>query len=444
MTEKFQAPSVLSRGGDSEPIIHIPEDAKFECHHCGTCCQIFQRIPIEQHRLRHLGTKKRFLETLAELGVDPARVFKEEAGEAVVARKSCGACIFWDAEKLCLIHRIAGEEWKPQVCRDFPYIFRETPDGVYVGLSFACPSVRAKLGQPLAQAKERLAVHALQAARRDSVSGEVRFDERFSVPWEGYVAIERSFRALLQRQDLPLAQRLTACHVLLGLLRIWFQTKYPLSPTLGDVVQVRDQDVLDFLSAVARNNYQEPLRIAARPRGNLVVRRTFFALVLGCAASMWRTGRPVQATWGILRNYLSALVGAGRLELPPLAQKFNFRVLDVNLESLSPASMRLLEDFIDMCLFRKDLAVESGGIRKGLDLLLLQIALAPIYAHALAQITSQAELETISEALGHVEVYFGHHSELFAVIEGFPKLATVLDSFFARKNYPDIILGRVK
>src|SRR5690349_5240839 len=72
--------------------------------------------------------------------------FALDSGERVTfARRPDGACVFLADGERCSIHRRWGADAKPQVCREFPYSFVDTPDGVAVGLSFACTAVRGHM-----------------------------------------------------------------------------------------------------------------------------------------------------------------------------------------------------------------------------------------------------------------------------------------------------------
>lgn len=103
------------------------------------------------------------------------------------------------------------------MCREFPYSFVETPDGVAVGLSFACTAVRAHHGRPLADQ---------QAEIRDILAGSTRVRRlpdplvlyaSLEVTWAQYRAIEAALLALLAHDECTLPRALLAGSVLISL-----------------------------------------------------------------------------------------------------------------------------------------------------------------------------------------------------------------------------------
>lgn len=66
-----------------------------------------------------------------------------------------GACVFLEGND-CSLHAHSGAEIKPRACRQFPFFFKVTPDGVFVGLSFRCTAVLAAHGRPLEAHREHL------------------------------------------------------------------------------------------------------------------------------------------------------------------------------------------------------------------------------------------------------------------------------------------------
>ncbi|MCX7626398.1 MAG: YkgJ family cysteine cluster protein [Candidatus Sumerlaeaceae bacterium] len=430
----------------SEPLrVVVPPNARFTCHSCGLCCRVFPRIVVDPTRVEHITQNLAALGEFLDqplLATDTIRA--EENGEYVLGRQENGACVFLSRENKCAIHAVLGEFWKPQTCRDFPFVFRQAHAEVFVGLSFACPTVRHNEGELLETSRAALGKQSSQAFRCDKISRDVTFDSRYCLSWESYLEVEQALRDILEEKSVELPTRLVAMHVLLGMLRLWLEARCPPKVEAGVPQMTKDNDVSAFIEANRRTNFREPFRIAQSKRGQPSVRRTFLSLVLGCAASMWKHGKPLEASLGILRNYIAALCRLGSLEIPPLPGRYPRSVLDHTLDFANQQSQELIWRYAAHCLWRKDLAVGVHGVRRAFELLLLRIGLLPVYAGALKSAQRVPEDDALSQSVGLVEIYFGHHSDLFFVIDATPRLATVLDSFFVRKNYPDIILGRVK
>jgi len=49
-----------------------------------------------------------------------------------------GRCVFLGEDKLCIIHKHKGSQQKPTICRQFPYTFTKTPQGIDVSFSTEC------------------------------------------------------------------------------------------------------------------------------------------------------------------------------------------------------------------------------------------------------------------------------------------------------------------
>lgn len=439
------------RPGVTPDRVRLPPEVKYSCHHCGVCCSLFPKISVDrswretlrQYSIDSFAHAKGCVASLEEALVpDP-----EDDSSLVLRRRQDGACVFLTEDRMCELHVVAGGEAKPQVCRDFPYIFRASPGGVFVGLSFACPSVRNNLGESLAGREAALAEHARRAKVVDGVTDRLRFDGSYELDWESYELLEHSLDAVVARNDGDLLHRLTACHVLLGMFRLWLDSRVGRESDLLTRRCVPSREVEEFFLANEARDFAEPLRIARRPRGQRSVRRGLVGLVTACAAAMWRTGHPSGAAFGLIRNYLSGLFGLGRMAVPPLPAEISPRLIDAQSGALgNEFAEDLLTRYVRMALFRKDLAVAVGGVQRGWDQVLMQVGLVRIYAQAVAwcQRRSVPCDEDWSLALQYVETYYGHHSRLFEVLESVPRLAMIFDSLMGRKNYPDVILGRMQ
>jgi len=431
--------------------IFVPK-ASFTCHQCGLCCRVFPSIEID-HATKTLY--QRLLET-SDVGTENTLqkhiqlALSNCAGDqqCVLPRKNDGSCIFLSTDNTCHLHASLGTEYKPQLCRDFPFIFRCTPGGIYIGLSFTCPSVVAEKGEPLVEKIECLETAAQQAFRVDRISERIDFDDRYRISWQGYQLIEEGLSNITEQNSVSLYERLSAGFVYLNMLRTWLDTACHdvLKPL--EQYDVPDELVERYTSFHKERKFTEIFRIAQKRRGTRIPQRVFLSLITGCAATMWKTGQPVRAGWGFLRQYVAAMIGLGTQELPPLSSRIPYHVLykDDTERNLSPEVSSMVLNYVSMCLFRKDLPTCPQGILRGWALVILLVKLSEIYAHALSYVARSPLAETThwADALSLVETYYGHHSKLFSLLSQSPRLSMILDSFFLRKNYSDTILGRLK
>ena len=54
------------------------------------------------------------------------------------------------------MHKSHGYDFKPRVCRAYPFQPVRTPGGLFVGLSFACESVLADSGRAIAEQADEI------------------------------------------------------------------------------------------------------------------------------------------------------------------------------------------------------------------------------------------------------------------------------------------------
>lgn len=131
----------------------------------------------------------------------------ERLGERVVlGHKGDGSCVFLREDQLCQVHAEAGLEAKPLQCQQFPFIPVNTPDGVFVGLSFLCTAVQREHGRPAVEHREQVeSLVTRLAAKIGGLSPEelrerpacITLAEGRTLDWPGYLAVEAQVQAAL-------------------------------------------------------------------------------------------------------------------------------------------------------------------------------------------------------------------------------------------------------
>lgn len=115
---------------------HFAAGQNFECSQCARCCRGW-RISVDAQTAKNLQTS-------------PLRQRLEEKNGRTYARKdSQDICTFLTPDQRCQIHAELGAAAKPRGCRQFPFRLTNTPDGIFVGTSFSCPSIQNNQGGPL-------------------------------------------------------------------------------------------------------------------------------------------------------------------------------------------------------------------------------------------------------------------------------------------------------
>ena len=131
--------------------LHLPADQNYDCVQCGRSCQAGWDIAVEEPIRRQLEGHPLTLRVIQQHG---AALVEKKTGTVLNMTPACG---YLEPDLLCGIHRHIGVEAKPNICRLFPYILSQTPEGTYVGVSYSCTAARQNLGRPLAVQGEEVA-----------------------------------------------------------------------------------------------------------------------------------------------------------------------------------------------------------------------------------------------------------------------------------------------
>lgn len=159
----------------------IPEDSYFECTECGLCCGPFRNSSVSLKTSRELMQS----ELGQRSGYLPVKILDD--GSLSTADRADGGCRFLTEEKKCELHETP---YKPRSCRQYPFIMRETPEGIVVGLSYSCPSVQANKGKPLEHYRAQL--EAIVREKQPNVMPKlVSISWGQGVSWEVYSQLEK-------------------------------------------------------------------------------------------------------------------------------------------------------------------------------------------------------------------------------------------------------------
>lgn len=125
-----------------EAPLHFPGGLQHGCVACGACCHGTDVGPLKPDDIAkvqeidwspHLPGDVDREDWLAEVETPDGRT-------VTLMGMRHGRCVFLDDDKLCVIHKVAGADQKPTICRQFPYTFTRTPDGIDVSFSMECRS----------------------------------------------------------------------------------------------------------------------------------------------------------------------------------------------------------------------------------------------------------------------------------------------------------------
>ena len=192
----------------------LAKGLRFSCKTCGDCCRSTPVLLTPEEVVRY--DARDWSEVLGHPMVsvhDPGRAAGVQ-GE-YLRRKADGTCLFLGDDSRCLIHARLGEQEKPLTCRLFPFRFVPAPAGgaPIVAAQFACSSVAAGEGEPLASRRRALdELHQEVARLRPDASpaAVVPFDRRRGLAPEAVEALLDAMVKELEDSDRPFPDRFLA------------------------------------------------------------------------------------------------------------------------------------------------------------------------------------------------------------------------------------------
>lgn len=420
---------------------HLPQGMAYTCHNSGVCCHVFDSIPVDEAARNAIaGLDRGRLNQLAGNETDLAVTMESSESQGpVLARKACGSCVMLTQDHLCAIHKVLSEEAKPQACQDFPWRYVETPGGVYVGLSFVCPSVRGNRGQLVAEQEDSLRLKYSRAASVREAPEEIMLNSHRALSWEDYLAFEQGLLDLMSLEDEPISVRLIACCMLPGFVD---QTL-----AMAGAEDMTRMGVVDIISALRTRGYDHLLKLGRKNarRQSPRPRRMFLGMLASFANTLQRRekqGRFLTVT-GVIAQYARSAIGLGTIRLAPVDKPVSAQTLDeARLPESGPVA-ELITRYITHCIERKDLVL-YGDVNRRLRMLAVSAALIAWYAAALDR---QGETgpenertgDSWEEAVSIVERLYGFHSTFFRFFERNKAFADIVDSFLLKPAFPYVL-----
>jgi hypothetical protein len=120
----------------------------YDCVRCGRGCREQWRIYADAHTEERIATSELAARRMEETGESSVFDRHPENGSPTMKRHQ-GACIFLQEDNSCGVHAKLGVNAKPVVCRMFPFLPVNTPDGIFVGITFYCTAAKRNQGRPM-------------------------------------------------------------------------------------------------------------------------------------------------------------------------------------------------------------------------------------------------------------------------------------------------------
>jgi Fe-S-cluster containining protein len=410
----------------------LPTDVVFTCQQSGACCRNDWLIGVEEPARARLEAVDW---TRLSPPLPPGPRFRPlpwalPGGErATFARRPDGACVFLDPDERCGIHTRLGASAKPQVCREFPYSFVETPDGVAVGLSFACTAVRAHRGRPLADQDAGIREVLAGSTRVRRLPDPLVLYSSVDITWAQYRPIESALQALLAHDECALPTALLAGSVLISLCvgltqaedRARREGRAPTETLVGGLAQLEADRYRKVIAVAAQARY--PRRPSLTPLAPLYTWLEF------SRRRMSRLGLVL----ALYRNFFRFRRGRGRLPDwitggPPFDLD---QVRAVAFDATAPDVEAFLREYWRHVVFRKTLT-PLHGVFRGYQTMLAVYAFMK-WAAKLAALRGGRRAVTaadVRDAVRLVEQRFVLHARFADVFALSPILTVMADRLF--------------
>jgi Fe-S-cluster containining protein len=410
----------------------LSDDVVFTCQQSGACCRNDWLIGVDD-------SARARLDAVEWARLDPALPvgskfrplpFVLPGGErATFARRADGACVFLDPGERCGIHTRLGAAAKPQVCREFPYSFVETPDGVAVGLSFACTAVRAHQGRPLVEQQAEIREVLAGSTRVRRLPDPLVLYGSMDITWAQYRPIEAALLALLAHDECTLPTALLAGSVLISLCVGLAHVE----ATARREGRAPTETLANALAQLEQDRYCKVLAVAAQARYPQRPRLTSLAPLYTWLEFSRRRSSRVGLVLALYRNVFRFRRGRGRLS-DWITGGAPFDIADVQsiaFDADAPETGAFLREYWRHVIVRKTLT-PLHGVFRGYQTMLALYAFTKWAAKltALRRGRPAVTAADVRDAVRLIEQRFVLHARFADVFTLSPVLTLMADRLF--------------
>ena len=427
---------------EHDPIVNEQETVQFiiapeenyECVKCGLCCSDFWEIPVDPESagqiqdldISQIRPSLRYYEPFKKSPLDPSRT---------IIKQIDGRCCFLIKQCLCGLHYHFGADSKPRVCRQFPYIYVHTPDGIVVTSSFACPQVQKNEGLPLVGQIDDIRMTYSNVFKTTTIPAEIKLNDTIVLQWEQYRKVEQGLLELLSIETMPVTTLLIAGSVYIDLL--------------GDFIQeaernekyTRDEIIDTYLKIMREQHFGRPLSIAQHMPGTASLQRLYVGLLISFRNTLTRKRSYPGTILFWLRQYFLNVLGLGKFQILPVDERIDITDFGkVRFPLEEPYFRYTILRYAKMLIFRKQ-GMDKMSFQKSYRFILLYLALIRWYATALAVSADSSEVDRLMflRAIGLVEQYYVRHTAMDSFFTANPHLDMLLERFMNNKQYPAIM-----
>ncbi len=434
----------------SETKFIFHDQVVYDCQNSGDCCRTDWIIGIDDisyERVRNLEWDKVNTEVS---GVNHYQKLKKPlpSGEKMTfARTGQGECIFLNKDCKCQMHQHFGFSVKPQVCKEFPYYFMETPEGIVVGLSFACHAVRNRKGRILREKTDEVKEVYEGSYRVRKFPDNPELYPGISLSWNEYKVLEECL-LLLFKFDRPISQILLAGKLLVGEVALSLREVETTAMRKGTLPE---ETLVGGIKKLISNNGQALFRIAEKMKSSPRLSMSFMAPLYTWLYFVKDEPGRFNLVFKLYCNYFKFRKNRGLLKdvisNDPLISPINLdEVNKIVFDDSIPEIDKFLKQYWCHVVFRKNLFTDLSVFRGYQSLLCFYGFLKwDSKVRAWRNGRSIVNFEDVQNSVKLLEQRFILHSQFQKVYSISPALSIVLDRLYMRKDFaPSVVLEKRK
>lgn len=364
-----------------EMDIFFPEGYRYECLKCGKCCRYWNVIISEKIWNQLVNTPIISRIKKKHPNSEIIRFFPDK--EVGVIDKIDNTCIMLEND-FCLIHSQMGYEFKPDVCRKFPFILTSTPDGIHAGVSYHCTSILQNKGIKVSEYIQDIKKLLETFEPKYQAGNIIKLTDNINITWEGYLFLEKQLTDRIGTTGVSDATwKMMGMIISLGIIR----------ENIGEnVISVNEME----------NLFSSP------PLPPLKRERWFHEYQLEYASSILS----ILELWAesMEEGNADIILNGGSLQSDSFEKEIEIKPIEAYVKSQIKEEFQIeFEKYVEHLLWRKYL-LTYDTVFTGIVMLNFMPLFFVWYANtsAMAQGGREMEMEDVKTALGLLDLYFHH------------------------------------
>ncbi|MDI6782947.1 MAG: YkgJ family cysteine cluster protein, partial [bacterium] len=391
----------------------ISNNVKYHCVQCGLCCRKKWLIGIDDTSYLRLlsldwSEKKPELASRQLFEFLPKPLLTGE--QYTFCRTKNTACVFLTPDNRCQIHSAFNYDTKAQVCKEFPYHFLRTPDGVVIGLSFACTAVRENTGSSLDKNLEEIERIYQTHYHIEKIPEPITLYSGMTISWQEYKVIESALLQILTDSAYSFETALIAGSILINVCVSLKQVEL-----IAEKEQKQpNETVLGGLNKLQLEKFRHLFDIALKAKKTKKISRASLAPFITWLEFVEQKQNRFALVFNLYKNYFKYRKGRGFVS--PIfteGKKIRLEELEkINFDIQRPELNDYLRRYFTHIIFRKNL-VPAHGVFRGYYTLLAFYGLGKLIAkaNATADKRNKVELKDIQAAAAILDTQIVLHSQ---------------------------------